>query len=122
MLKPSFRVMMDSFLKFLYILFTILNLRHSHRNHFLTPRFDFDCSQIWNKCKLFMRWIQIGAELRKLSYDLFVCFPSTIPSAKKTLRIVPKKHFTSIKGPIFLVYSPSSLAFSTIPSSSLPLI
>src|SRR5699024_12055773 len=56
------------------------------------------------------------------SSDLDPVPPSTTPSLLITLTNVPKKHFISNHKLIFLTYSPSSCAFISIGSSSLPFI
>ncbi len=60
------------------------------------------------------------------STSLFFAFapvpPSRTPSLLRTLKMVPKKQRRSIMKLIFWAYSPSSFAFSSISSSSRPLI
>src|SRR5699024_7183411 len=48
--------------------------------------------------------------------------PSDTPSHLATLMNVPINHFLSLMNPFFFTYSPSSFAFTSIGSSSLPLI
>src|SRR5699024_3262007 len=71
--------------------------------------------------KHFFHWSDVSFSRSESSFSFFGP-PSDTPSLLATLMNVPIKHLISIKVPIFFTYSPSSFAFTSIGSSSLPLI
>src|SRR5699024_796148 len=71
--------------------------------------------------KHFFHWLDVSFSRSESSFSSLGP-PSDTPSLLATLINVPIKHLISIKIPIFFTYSPSSFAFTSIGSSSLPLI
>src|SRR5699024_4661268 len=71
--------------------------------------------------KHFFHWSDVSFSRSESSFS-FLGPPSDTPSHLATLMNVPIKHLISMMIPFFFTYSPSSFAFTSIGSSSLPLI